>query len=441
MNCNCAICQNNLPFTMPNEIINAAKQGDLVLFCGAGISTEKKGVMPYSFYTSIREELGVKDTNISFCDLMQMYCKQPNGRKKMLRKIKERFSYIHSFPELENNATDFHNELAELFFIKTIITTNWDTYFEDCCAATPITIPEDFAFWDTNDRYVLKIHGSINNLSTIVATKDDYDKCFSRLQNGIIGATLKTILATKTVVFIGFSFGDDDFAQILDYLRKEMKDIYPHIYIVTIDDSLEDKLGYDNSTCIITDGTYFLHQLKLNFRENGWITNCENHSIIQSLLYRIREIHSEVSKIDLNTYPNVIYTLAYQDGVIHALDRFLQMYNTGTYNIPGQISRSARAYETLSAEANGSGNYWNMAYYEGYINGLVLIEATEEDFEAVNAFPLFFVPYVEQEINCFDSFMVELEKSCTKDNEYSSYAQKVVSHHGGPEMVVHHPPY
>ena len=43
MNCNCAICQNNLPFTMPDEIISAARQGNLVLFCGAGISTEKKG--------------------------------------------------------------------------------------------------------------------------------------------------------------------------------------------------------------------------------------------------------------------------------------------------------------------------------------------------------------------------------------------------------------
>lgn len=441
MNCNCAICQNNLPFTMPDEIISAARQGNLVLFCGAGISTEKKGVMPYSFYTSIREELGVEDTNISFSELMQMYCKQPNGRKKMLRKIKDRFDYIHSFPELENNATDFHNELAELFFIKTIITTNWDTYFEDCCAATPITIPEDFAFWDTEDRYVLKIHGSINNLSTIVATKDDYGKCFSRLQNGIIGATLKTILATKTVVFIGFSFGDEDFSQILEYLRNEMNDIYPHIYIVTIDATLDKKLGYNNSTCIVTDGTYFLHQLKLIFKENGWITNCENRPIIQELLYSLKDIHSDVGKIDLNKYPNVIYTLAYQDGVIHALDRFLHMYSSGTYNIPGRIPCSARAYEKLSNDAHEAGDYWNMAYYEGYTNGLVLIEATEDNFEAANSFPLFFIPYVEQEIDCFDTFITELKKSCNKENEFSSYAQKIASRYGAPDMVVHHLPY
>ena len=74
MNCKCAICQNNLPFKIPDEIIDAAKRGDLVLFCGAGISTEKRSVLPYSFYTSIREELGLENTDISFSNLMQQYC-------------------------------------------------------------------------------------------------------------------------------------------------------------------------------------------------------------------------------------------------------------------------------------------------------------------------------------------------------------------------------
>lgn len=49
---------------------------------------------------------------------------------------------------LEERATMFHRELSELHFVKTIVTTNWDTYFEDYCAAVPITIPEDFVYWD-----------------------------------------------------------------------------------------------------------------------------------------------------------------------------------------------------------------------------------------------------------------------------------------------------
>ena len=33
-----------------------------------------------------------------------------------------------------------------------------------------------------NERCVLKIHGSINNLGSIVATDDDYTKCAERLE-------------------------------------------------------------------------------------------------------------------------------------------------------------------------------------------------------------------------------------------------------------------
>lgn len=87
MGCECAICKNNNPFTFPKEIIDAALDGELVLFCGAGVSTESKNVLPFSFYTSIKEALDVKDEDVSFSVLMQQYCNQPNGRKKLLKKF------------------------------------------------------------------------------------------------------------------------------------------------------------------------------------------------------------------------------------------------------------------------------------------------------------------------------------------------------------------
>ena len=124
MNCECVICKNNKQFDMPKEIVDAAIKGDLVLFCGAGISTEGKNVLPFSFYSSVKEELDEKDNDISFCELMQKYCNQPNGRKKLLNKIRERFNYIHSFPELERQASSFHRELSEIHPIHTISCPN-----------------------------------------------------------------------------------------------------------------------------------------------------------------------------------------------------------------------------------------------------------------------------------------------------------------------------
>jgi len=188
---------------MPKEVIEAAKNGELVLFCGAGISTENKTVLPFSFYEEVQDELNVKDNNLSFSELMQLYCDKPDGRVKLIKKIKNRFNYIHSFPEIENLATRFHKELAEQYYIRTIITTNWDTYFESYCAATPIVTPADYRVWDENDRSVLKIHGSISNIGSIIATQDDYEICAKNLEKGIIGSELKRLLAKKIVVFIG----------------------------------------------------------------------------------------------------------------------------------------------------------------------------------------------------------------------------------------------
>ena len=90
-------------------------------------------------------------------------------------------------------------------------------------------------------------------------------------------------MARRTVVFIGFSFGDEDFSQIMAYLQTELKEIMPHIYIVTIDEQLNSKLCYKNSTYILTDGTYFLHQLKLEMLEKKLIENCNTLPIMVKL--------------------------------------------------------------------------------------------------------------------------------------------------------------
>lgn len=441
MNCECAICKSYKPFVIPDEILDAAQKGELVLFCGAGISTESKTVLPFSFYTDIQRDMEIDDNSLSFSGLMQKYCDLPNGRRKLLKKIKERFEYIHSFPELEYNATMFHRELAELYFIKTIITTNWDMYFEECCAATPITIPEDFVFWDESTRCVLKIHGSISNLSTIIATKDDYAKCVKHLHKGIIGATLKTILVNRAVVFVGFSFGDEDFTQILKYLHTEMKDIFPHIYIVTLDDQLSTKLNYKNATYIVTDGTYFLHQIKLMMKDKKLIENCDAIPIVDAVNNEVKKIHEKISHIDFRKDPCVIYCLAYQDGIMHAFDRFIQLYNKGDYNIPGQISDSARAYSKIIKKCSDEKNYWDEAYYEGYLNGLIFIASCEENQGIIQEFPFLYLPNAKCVNNSYDIFYKELKRVTKRADKYHKYALLITEELKEPDIVVHHPPY
>ena len=94
--CECEICKNDIDFNMPEEIVDAILNRNLVLFCGAGISTESKLVYPNTIYMDVLNEIENEldkeiDSSISFSSLMSLYIKTfANGRRKLLKKIKNK---------------------------------------------------------------------------------------------------------------------------------------------------------------------------------------------------------------------------------------------------------------------------------------------------------------------------------------------------------------
>lgn len=106
----CAVCGENHPFDMPPELVSAALSGDLVIFAGAGISTESRRTYGGTFADRIARELGL-DEAPSFPELMTAY-EQAHGRAQLLQRIRARIDYVDSFPELRRLVTRFHHELA-----------------------------------------------------------------------------------------------------------------------------------------------------------------------------------------------------------------------------------------------------------------------------------------------------------------------------------------
>lgn len=66
--------------------------------------------------------------------------------------VVERFEYAESFPFIHRATTRFPRELATIGHIQTVITTNWDTSFEDFCHARPFVVDEDYAYYDLPGR-------------------------------------------------------------------------------------------------------------------------------------------------------------------------------------------------------------------------------------------------------------------------------------------------
>jgi len=408
----CESCNNNLSFDLPEEIIDAIKQRRLVVFAGAGISTESKNIFIDSLYDEFRYELMLDNDDFpEFPDLISKYCKQPEGRKKFLQKVKFRFDYVQQFKELYRRSSQFHKLLAPIHQIDTVVTTNWDDFFEKECGAIPIVTPEDFAFFDIPGRKVFKIHGSINNIGSIIASKEDYNKCYKNLSKGVIGSYLKMLLATKVILFIGYSFKDFDFVKIYDFIKKEMKELLPHSYLVTLDDTAKDRLSNNKITIIQADGCSFMKTIKNKLIEEKFLLDDERLDIVYSLSELIKTIHHKYipEVVDYVKYPHLIYNTFYQDGFIHALDFLIYRANSGLIYDERFISNRIREYEILRKAKIRDKVYHDIAYIDGYLNGLFVIMVDEKGLEK----PPFFYFYGHGEI--FDREQFEKQIPTSKD--------------------------
>jgi NAD-dependent SIR2 family protein deacetylase len=171
--CECVYCRTKKPFVAPDHLIEQIVAGNVVIFAGAGISTENKDYATTTLYEEIAHELG-DDSGASFPALMSRYCSRPDGRLALLSKIKARFDYFRSFSDFYVIMTEFHRSIAPIHTIHDVITTNWDDFFERECEFDPFVYDSDLAFWDSSDRRLIKLHGSITNFGSIIATEEDY---------------------------------------------------------------------------------------------------------------------------------------------------------------------------------------------------------------------------------------------------------------------------
>jgi NAD-dependent SIR2 family protein deacetylase len=352
---------------------------DCVVFAGAGISTETRYTHPNTFYDTLRAAVECQDTP-PFPALVDRFEDQPNGRQKLIETIVDRFSYINGFRELRQAATRFHDELSTMPYLKTIVTTNWDRYFEEVCDATPFVYESDIPFWGTANRAVLKIHGSIDNYSSIVASSSDYERCFKRLRDGAIGAVLKQLFATKTFVFFGYSATDSDFLAIFQTIKSGLGTFARTHYLVSpfLDDSQRARLAELNIVGIKTDGAHLLSVVKQHMISRFCFAKDESYREVSELLIQLRDLHfAFVGSYKPAENPHLIYATVYQDGLIHALERIIDQRASGRFSDLHAVRGQIGGYRDMIANYLSKRDYWEMSYFSGYQVGL-------EFFDMVN---------------------------------------------------------
>ena len=229
------------------------------------------------------------------------------------------------------------------------------------------------------------MHGSINNVASIVATEEDYEDSYHNLANNLTGSMLKSLLVSKTVVFIGFSFGDEDLNKLFDILKEKLGNMGNQFYLVTLDKKWENNEN-KGIIPIITDGTYFVHQLNNILIDKGKLFSKELYKYAEELLnikkiQHNKIINSSVFFTDIDQYPELLLSIAYQDGIIHALEHCIANRNKGDYLIPGYLEQKItllKKYYSYSLEKEEYASiYFNFGYLTVLISLLQYIRSNE----------------------------------------------------------------
>lgn len=208
-------------------IQEAIDTNKLVIFVGAGVS-QNSGI---PVWNSIIEELKKLLENELESFRKEDFAFLSNLEIAQLAKEKNEIKY----KEIISNSINidvFPNEIDEIIFNllpSHIITTNLDDLLEKVENFSrqyySIIVSDKDIFKSSTNRFLIKIHGDISDFNSWVFTQKEYLDFHET--RPLISNLLKSLLATHTFLFIGYSLQDPDFQQLLSWIRlnKEKNNI------------------------------------------------------------------------------------------------------------------------------------------------------------------------------------------------------------------------
>lgn len=120
------------------------------------------------------------------------------------------------------------------------ITTNVDDLFERACATDGRTIDVAPNIRPNAERWLLKLHGSVDKPDTMVFTRDSYLQ-MTRQSRALMGM-VQAMLLTRHMIFVGYSLRDEDFHELMFEVRSAFPGSKPSEGLGTVLTLIEDPL-------------------------------------------------------------------------------------------------------------------------------------------------------------------------------------------------------
>ena len=205
----------------PEPLLNALRDGRLVVFAGAGVSMGPPAELPSFRKLAERVAEGTGES-IAGSETDDQFLGRLKDREVQ---VHQRAAEILQPNNLEPNA--LHRNLLRLFK-KTgpvrVVTTNFDCLFEQAAEAGDLfqTQPKvfDAPALPPGSRFqgIVHLHGSVNEPEEIVLTHRDFGRAYLTEEDGWARRFLVSLFANHTVLFVGYSHSDT----IMTYLTPSL---------------------------------------------------------------------------------------------------------------------------------------------------------------------------------------------------------------------------
>ncbi|MED1607601.1 SIR2 family protein [Cytobacillus kochii] len=214
--------------TSIKKIKEASENNKLVVFVGAGVSANSGMPTWNELIKEFAKDLGEFDVDKSpdlYMKIPQYYFNE-RGEKEYFEKLNE------VFLKKKYKANPIHKEIFKLKPTH-IITTNYDTLLEEAAIEEGQffhTVKHDLDLpYDNFNKTIIKMHGDFENRN-IVLKEDDYLNYSSNFT--LIESYIKSLIATNTVLFIGYSVNDSNFNLIFQWVKNLLRNHFQPAYLI-----------------------------------------------------------------------------------------------------------------------------------------------------------------------------------------------------------------
>ncbi|HEY4197366.1 MAG TPA: SIR2 family protein, partial [Mucilaginibacter sp.] len=214
-----------------NDLFEAIRREDVVIFAGAGFS----GYAGYPLGSSLGKELfdallpGEQTEELKALPLdylAEQIVRIRHGSRDLINQV---LDDVFGAPPTSNKD---HELLASIPHFKTIITTNYDRLFENAYgeAATLIFREQDVTKWKEGGVNIIKIHGDLSDKASVILTRNDYSRFYRTDYSSPFWASITKDIATKTILFLGYGYEDPNvwaiFERVYEHIGDKRKAAY-----------------------------------------------------------------------------------------------------------------------------------------------------------------------------------------------------------------------